>query len=158
MNSNESSPTLQSVPKLAPPGAGIPFIQRMALQFIVAPFVAGRTPWGLSADRFKKLTQKILEEINGLTDRQLTLRILVPPQKGLEDSSRFWSIAMTLEHIVIVGKEMKKVVTHLSRNEDPPGVADTAKVKPEGEISDIESVKRFYREGFFRDNRLDSKI
>ena len=52
-----------AMPKLAPPGAGIPWPQKMLLRFIIGPFVAGRTDWSISEDRFNKLTDKILKEI-----------------------------------------------------------------------------------------------
>ncbi len=130
-------------PKLAPPGAGIPWPQGLVLRFIIAPFIAGRTDWAVSEYRFKKLTAKIVAELAGLSEKDLTTKILVPPQKGLEDSSRYWSVAMVLEHLVIVGKEISYAITELTSGRVPQGKADTATVKPIGTMSSLESVTEF---------------
>ncbi len=132
-----------SIPKLDPPGAGIPWPQKMILRYIVAPFVAAKTDWSLSEERFHKITKKILREIEGLSETDLSTKILVPPQRGLEDSSRYWSIAMVLEHLVIVGSGISYAITELSFNRIPDGKADTAAVKPLGLMSAKQSLEEF---------------
>lgn len=132
-----------TIPKLAPPGAGVPWPQRMVMKFFIAPFVAGRTDWKLSQTRFDKITAKILREVDNLSEEELTKKVLVPPQTGLEDSSRFWSIAMTLEHLVIVGRQMNYAITELVSGRIPEGKADTAAVKPLGKLSGKQSVDDF---------------
>ncbi len=118
-------------PKLAPPGAGIPFPQKLFLRFLVKPLVAHRQPWEHSEEKFKRISAKIEKEIVGLSEMQLENRVLVPPLRGLEDSSRYWSIAMTLEHLCIVGTQITALVRALDAGIIPPGEADTAKVKPD---------------------------
>lgn len=135
--------------QLEAPGAGVPFYDRILFKFVVAPLVAAKTPWETSTDRFHKVTQKILAEIDGLTEAQLTTRILVPPMKGLEDSSRYWSIAMALEHIVIVGSQMAQLIPALTNNIVPDAKADIAALKPLGKITGSESVQVFKK--FARD-------
>lgn len=130
-------------PKLAPPGAGIPFTQKLFLKLYLGPFVAAKTPWEKSKQNFEKITEKILKEVEGLNDKQLNQKILVPPQPGLEDSSRFWSIAMTLEHMVIVGKEIQQAVESLTHGALPNKKADIGKLKPHGELTALESVQIF---------------
>ncbi|MGZ3690691.1 MAG: hypothetical protein ACXVAX_04270, partial [Pseudobdellovibrio sp.] len=104
MTNNDSSLAETRPPKLAPPGAGVPFYHRLLMRFFVGPFVAKKTPWNVSEQNFHKISGRILKEIENLSEKQLTTKVLVPPQMGLEDSSRFWSIAMALEHMVIVGE------------------------------------------------------
>lgn len=133
----------ETTPKLAPPGAGIPWPQKVILKLIVAPFVANRTDWSTSEERFKKITNKILHEVSSLTEEQLNLRVLVPPQRGLEDSSRFWSIAMTLEHLVIVGRAIVEGISLFGKGEIPQSPVDIAKVKPFGKISSLDSLDLF---------------
>ena len=132
-----------TIPKLAPPGAGIPWPQRMVLQFVIAPFVAGRTDWKISQTRFDKLTAKILREAEEMSEAQMLMKVLVPPQSGLEDSSRFWSVAMVLEHLVIVGRQMNYAITELVSGRNPEGKADTAAVKPFGAMSAKQSLEDF---------------
>jgi DinB superfamily len=138
MNANPSQE-----PKLAPPGAGIPWIQKKFLQYYVGPYVASRTPFELSRDRFVRTSAKILQELEGLSEPQLGQRVLVPKQTGLEDSSRYWSIAMTLDHIVIVGRQVVMVIDSLDSGVVPEVVADTSKVKPLGALSPQDAVQMF---------------
>jgi len=122
----------QPNPKLAPPGAGIPWTDRLLGHLFLRPFVAEKTPWQTSTERFLKNHSKILKELEGLSPDQLNAKILVPPQKGLEDSSRFWSVAMTLEHLLIVGNRIQTGIIELSTGRTINEKVDIAKVKPQG--------------------------
>jgi hypothetical protein len=139
----EQSSSQKSTPALAPPGAGIPFPQKLFLRVYVRPFVAARSSIEDSKNTFEKITDKILREIADLTDDDLKQKVLVPPQKGLEDSSRYWSIAMALEHLGIVGRKIFSVIDALSHNQTINEKADTAKVKPLGHMSTQESLNDF---------------
>ncbi len=122
---------------------GVPFYQRWFLRFFVGPFIAKRTPWAVSEQNFHKISGRLLKEIENLSEKQLTTKILVPPQMGLEDSSRFWSIAMALEHMVIVGEAIMSGVTLLASHQSPPIKVDLAAVKPVGLMPYEESVSEF---------------
>ena len=50
----------------------------------------------------------------GRSEPELTEAVLVPPQIGLEDSSRFYSYAMVLEHLTIIGNAIGRIVVELS--------------------------------------------
>ncbi len=145
-------------PKLEKPGAGIPFLERMVLRFYYGPFVANKSEWKDSRVRFEKLTTKVLQIIEGLSDEQLSKKILVPPQKGLEDSSRYWSIAMTLEHIVIVSRGIERILEGLTSGKKLNLVFSIADVKPPGKVSAQESLKMFrnLKENLLND--LDQKM
>ena len=140
---NKENTTSNAEPKLAPPGAGVPWPQGLVLKYIVAPFIAGRTDWAVSEERFDKLTLKILKELESLNDTEQSTKVLVPPQAGLEDSSRYWSIAMVLEHLVIVGNGISYAISELTSDRIPQGTADTATVKPIGAVSASQSVAEF---------------
>jgi hypothetical protein len=143
MLKNNARLSQEKKPKLAAAGAGIPWYQLLMLRFIVSPFVAAKTDWSVSEKRFKKITTKILKEIDGLTDAQLTTKVLVPPQMGLEDSSRYWSIAMALEHLVIVGKVISVGIRELSSGRIPDYKPDTAAVKPFGTMAAQQARNEF---------------
>lgn len=137
-------------PKLAPPGAGIPWPQRMLMTYLVRPLVADRSDWLENARGFSAVTAKLLNECEGLSEQVLGQRALVPPQRGLEDSSRFWSIAMALEHLVIVGSQIELVIAELTNERVPidpksqrRAVVDTAKVKPFGSMPPSEALEKF---------------
>ena len=129
--------------QLAPPGAGIPWYHRLVLKLYVGPFVSAKAKWGESEKTFSKVNSRILKEIEGLSEKDLAKRVLVPSQMGLEDSSRYWSVAMTLEHLVIVGEAITKGITMLSAGQVPPIKPDTAKVKPLGAMPVSQSLKEF---------------
>lgn len=130
-------------PQLAPPGAGIPFHHRLLLRYYIKPFVASKSSIEASKKSFEKLSEKILKELEGLSEAQLQTKILVPPQAGLEDSSRFWSIAMTLEHLGIVGRKLILLINSLSQNLPIYEKADIGKLKPFGEMTVAESIQDF---------------
>jgi hypothetical protein len=138
-----NSQTSTEEPVLAAPGAGIPLPQKLMMRFFVKPFVAGRTSWEISEANFHKINKKILSAMEGLTESQLTTRILVPPQMGLEDSSRYWSIKMVLEHLLIVSGQMMQLIPFLSEGIIPNEKADIAKMKPKNELTLNETVTRF---------------
>jgi hypothetical protein len=48
----------------------------------------------------------------------------------MEDSSRDWSVWMTLDHLRIVNREMARVIHDLTHGRPPEGKASTANVKP----------------------------
>jgi len=133
----------KATPVLAPPGAGIPLPQKLFLRAYIRPFVAAKSSIEDSKKTFEQITDKILREIADLSDDDLNQKVLVPPQPGLEDSSRYWSIAMALEHLGIVGRKIFQVIDSLSKNLPINETADTAKVKPLGHMSPQESLSDF---------------
>lgn len=122
----------QVEPKLAPPGAGVSWLQRQVLKYVVGPRVAAKSDWDADTQRFTATCAEMLQLVAPLNNVQLQTRVLVPKQAGLEDSSRYWSAAMVLEHVMIVGTGIRDIVIRLSQGAVPPGHVDTARVKPQG--------------------------
>jgi len=58
------------------------------------------------------------------------VRVLIDRLPGLEDSSRCWSVWMTLDHLRITNAAFAEVITQLRNGQIPPGKASTAAVKP----------------------------
>lgn len=129
--------------RLQKPGAGIPWFQRLFLRLYIKPFVAGKAGWEQDKADFARVNEKTLALCDKLNNVELGRRILVPKQPGLEDSSRYWSAAMTLEHIVIVGNGIRDITIALSNGIVPPGKADTAQVKPQGALTAAQSLDAF---------------
>lgn len=121
--------------KLAPPGAGIGFFTELFLKVYVNPFVTKKATWESCETSFKKLHSLILKELESIPVDKAELRILVPPQKGLEDSSRYWSVKMLVEHLLIVGTQGQTAIIRLSKEEHMSELVSTADVKPLGEAS-----------------------
>ncbi len=128
---------------LEPPGAGIPFFDRMLGRYLLKPFVLRRISWADAERRFRKAHEKFKRELLSVPAESLTVRVLVPPQKGLEDSSRFWSAAMCARHLSIVGSEIEEMIGKLTRGDPISKAADTAAVKPELSHNDPSSVAEY---------------
>lgn len=131
-------------PKLAPPGAGVPFATRLFLRHVVGPFVAARSDWQVDSARFNAYSASAQELVRQLDDSALQKKVLVPRQTGLEDSSRFWSAGMTLEHMTLVGRGISSIIISLSQGQVPDRVVDTAAVKPAG-LADPHPLREDFR-------------
>ena len=132
-------------PKLAPPGAGLPLYQRLAIRYFTGPLIAGRSDWDRNLESFLRMNDRVLQEVESIRPEDRTRKVLVPSQAGLEDSSRYWSAILVLEHLLIVGESMRGVILALGAGREPKGKADTARVKPTG-VPDAEEVLGRFRE------------
>jgi hypothetical protein len=116
-------------PKLAPPGAGLPkhelYIGR--LLFTVRRWTSNRA--SLEA-LFQSERQNIRRLLHTCTPEALGRRVLIDRAIGMEDSSRYWSVLMTLDHLRIVHLEMARIIGDLTNGKLPKGAANTAAVKP----------------------------
>jgi hypothetical protein len=132
------------VAKLDKPGAGVPVLEGLLLRWLVGPLVSRlQANWEADKARFDAISAKLLKEIEGLSEQQLATKILVPKQPALEDSSRYWSAAMVLEHLVIVGEAVRKGIISLSKGVVPERKPDTAKVKPKGDATPHDIVEAY---------------
>ncbi|MFO0962211.1 MAG: hypothetical protein U0625_04825 [Phycisphaerales bacterium] len=120
-------------PKLAPPGAGIPAVDRFVFGWVLRARRA-LTPRERVAREFMQERARIAALTAPLTAARATQRVLIPPQRGLEDSSRFWSVWMTLDHLRIVHAELAQCIPMLARGIAPPRAASTAAVKPAAQL------------------------
>lgn len=131
----------QNQPKLAPPGAGLPWLE---LQIARLKF---RRSYQLSSwektDAWLLMETGLIQQLAGplpveIGSRQMLIRRL----RGLEDSSRNWSVFMTLEHLAIVNESVAGFITALTSGLVPPREASTASVKPSLQ-ADSSTLARF---------------
>lgn len=121
------------IPHLAPPGAGLPKVELFFANLIFR--------WGLwRSDHSKAVAnlagrrQEILALAQGCSVEAGTCRVLIRRLPGLEDSSRYWSVFMTLDHLRIVNDEIAQTITLLLAGQVPSRPASTADVKPRAEV------------------------
>jgi hypothetical protein len=133
----------EALPRLAPPGAGLPpvelFFARLSFQWQVRT----GTSEGFR-QRFLDERQAIAQLIDSTPASQRADRVLIPRLPGLEDSSRYWSVWITLDHLRIVNRDVANVIQMLAAGRIPPGQASTANVKPSETVSS--EVERAYEE------------
>lgn len=118
-----------SGPRLAPPGAGLPAPELFVARALFAlRRLCGSRP-GHDA-RFRAERERVGLLVNSLAPEAGARRVLIPRLRGLEDSSRHWSVWMTLEHLRIVHTGLQRIIAQLLADRVPPGAASTAAVKP----------------------------
>jgi hypothetical protein len=127
-------------PKLQPPGAGLPWWERLVAKYVVFPRACRKRTWAGSDEEFQEEGAKALGIFDSLPVHKRTERVLIRRFPGIEDSSRFWSAAMTVEHLVIVGNGIRQIIDSLRRGELPERTARVEDVKPSGSTTP-ESVR-----------------
>ncbi|MBS1986070.1 MAG: DinB family protein [Bdellovibrionales bacterium] len=119
-------------PKLAPPGAGLPWWEHLIARWYLFPKFCRQSTWESALALFQRETTRIDDLVAHTPGDQFTSPILVTGVRGIEDSSRYWSVALTLEHLIIVTRQFTQVVVDLGEGRIPNGKASTAAVKPQG--------------------------
>jgi hypothetical protein len=133
------------MPALQPPGAGLPWWELLAARYFIFPRACRRLSWEAAARLFQDEGAKILALWDALPVERLGERVLVRRLRGIEDSSRYWSTAMTVEHLVIVGRGIRATVRSLGRGEVPARVTRVEDVKPRGEAAPGDVRAQFVR-------------
>ena len=117
---------------LAPPGAGLPVVQAFVLRHLVFPAYCLATSWDKAIAAFQAEGQKVIALAEPLSAEQLQRRVLVKAPMGIEDSSRYWSASMVLEHLIEVGSRIAVGIVELTHGTPVTVKADIADVKPKG--------------------------
>jgi uncharacterized damage-inducible protein DinB len=121
-------------PQLAPPGAGLPFPENLIARCLQKWKCLTGTTASFTA-HFIHERETIQHLIANLDETTLSRPILIQRPKGLEDSSRNWSILMTLDHLRIVHHAFINVISNLSNEQIPQAKASTAAVKPDTKVT-----------------------
>lgn len=121
-------------PKLAAPGAGLPFPENLIARCLLGMKRLTGTSGAFTA-HFIRERETIRQRIAHLDEPVLSRRVLIPRPRGLEDSSRNWSVLMTLDHLRIVHQAFTGVIGTLAKERIPEGEASTAAVKPDPAVT-----------------------
>lgn len=132
-------------PKLDKPGAGLPLHEWLVAKFILFPRLFRTTTVEQAVEQFEAESNRILSLARSVDKRALTERRLIRRLRGLEDSSRYWSIAMAMQHLVIVGDGTRGVILSLSKGNTNLPRRGTADVKPVPDV-DAERVLADFEE------------
>jgi len=121
-------------PQLASPGAGLPWFESLMVRWFGRRMLRSRLDWDSAQAAIARVSSRLAREATSTDDETLARRVLIKRLRGLEDSSRYWSPGMVLEHLVITGEMFTDYVVALSNGrpvEDRRGIAD---IKPRGEL------------------------
>jgi len=125
---------LVSAPKLGKPGAGLPFFEWAVTNYILIPRLLKSTNKEQALDHFDKESKKIVSLSDKLSMSNLSERRLIPRLRGLEDSSRYYSVAMTLQHLIIVGHAIRQIILDLSNGSTNSTARGTEAFKPDPNV------------------------
>lgn len=123
-----------SFPKLQPPGMGLPKVELLVARILVG-IKLRTTSQQEAAKLFVSESTKILTIADRVDRTQASRRILIKRLPGMEDSSRYWSLYMTMDHLCIVNRFTIDVINSLLKGELPQIVASTAAVKPREDVN-----------------------
>ena len=115
--------------ELAPPGAGIPAPEKAVGGALLKVLAALRSTEGLLA-AFEDASETLLATAGSVAREQLTTRVLIRRLAFMEDSSRRWSVAMTVSHVTIVNAAVLGLIQNLAAGKSISLEVRTADVKP----------------------------
>ena len=127
--------TINDSPQLAAPGAGLPNFELWIARGLFS--FRALTSSVETIDKLLLHEQSVIKDlVQKCPAHRLNERVLIPRPRGLEDSSRYWSVLMTLEHLRLVNLFCVLVIRELSQGRVPTGKASTADVKPSPDVTE----------------------
>lgn len=129
------SKTSASTPQLAPPGAGLPALELLLARLVFAWKRRQGGPGHHNAV-FCQERDAVLALARSCTAEEAAAPVLIPRLRGMEDSSRLWSVWMTLDHLRITNTVFAGVIRSLRQGVVPGRKASTAAVKPSATVDE----------------------
>jgi hypothetical protein len=121
-----------NVPALAPPGAGLPRLELMIMRLVFAWLRCCSTR-ERTTRLFRRERGTILRLASQCDPESGSRPVLIDRLCGMEDSSRFWSVFMVVDHLRIVNRGISEVIRLLGRGQTPARQLRIADVKPRPE-------------------------
>jgi len=147
----EHGDSQEFIKKLGKSGGGLSPLRLFFAKYVLFPILHHFLSWEKAWDIFDKEGRKIVELSSALDKEKLFERVLVPKLFGLEDNSRYYSVAMTVKHLLMVGGSLQVLIPILSKGENFTKRGKIEDVKPYKEIDEniVDNFKEFilsYRE------------
>jgi uncharacterized damage-inducible protein DinB len=129
--------------QLAPPGRGIPPAELIAGRLMFAFLRAFKTPeW--ATKHFQGEAGTMARAARDLPPQTANTQVLIPRIAGIEDSSRNWSVLMTLDHLAIVDRMITEIIDHLAGERLYIRSVAIAELKPMSQQT-LETISNFTR-------------
>lgn len=112
------------------PGKGLPLIEGALFRYMVFPVATKLMSDAQALTQFNHITEQVTGKLALLDEEALHQRVLITRLPGLEDSSRYWSVAMVIDHLMITGRGMQGVIEQLTAGQKPKTVVRIEDVKP----------------------------
>jgi hypothetical protein len=134
--------------ELAAAGAGLPAGERLLAGLGIKAF-ARLMPQQTATRLLANELRKVLELARTVDETEGRIRVLIERVPGIEDSSRNWSVFMTVEHLEIVNSEIAALLHLLSAERQTERLVRIEEFKPNPEagpeqLESLESVLTHY--------------
>ena len=142
---NSTKDSQELIEGLGKAGGGLSNGRAFFLRHIGFPFLNSIVSWDRALDIFEKEGAKVLSLARSMEKDKLFERVLVPKLFGLEDNSRYYSVAMVLEHLLVVGTALQNRIPMLSQGKSVAQKIKIEDYKPYMEIDEsiIEQYESF---------------
>lgn len=117
---------------LGKPGAGIPWLEQKIGGFLLRRY-AGKRRREEALEDFGDSAGEVLGLVESLDEARGRARVLIPRLRGIEDSSRYWSPYMIVEHLCLVDGPVLGLMRLLSAGKTTDRRSGPADVKPSPE-------------------------
>jgi len=131
--------------KFAKPGAGLPESERLFIRLFLVPIARVVMNWSIARLLITREVNIIKKLITDISTKQLQQKMSIARTFAIEDNSRQFSINEVLEHLVIAGTLVKKVIETLSGEKDVNFEIKIENVKPkENKKNQLDDFLDFY--------------
>ncbi len=134
---NSTQDSQELIEGLGEAGGGLSSGRAFFLRHLGFPFLNSIVSWEHALDIFEKEGEKVLSLARSMEKDKLFERVLVPKLFGLEDNSRYYSVAMVLEHLLVVGNALQNRIPMLSQGKSLDKEIKIEDYKPYMEIDDM---------------------
>ena len=133
---NSTKDSQELIKDIGKAGGGLSSGRAFFLRYLGFPLLNSIISWERALDIFENEGEKVLSLARPMEKDKLFERVLVPKLFGLEDNSRYYSVAMVIEHLIIVGTALKKRIPVLSQGKNLDKEIKIEDYKPYMEIDD----------------------
>jgi len=132
--------------KFGKAGAGLPEVERLFIRVFLVPTVRIVMNWTISRLLIKREVKIIKKLLGNISTKKLQQKMSINRTFAIEDNSRQFSVNEVLEHLVIAGTLVKKVIESLSQEKEVDFDIKIENVKPkENKENQLEDFLKFYQ-------------
>jgi hypothetical protein len=121
----------------------LPPVEAWLARYVLFPLATARLKRPEAMAMVPRLGQQILAACQQMPPAQQMERRLIARFPGIEDSSRFWSLAMTMQHLYITGDAMANITQRLAQGQTVADVVRIEDVKPPEQLEPAEVAARY---------------
>lgn len=127
-------------------GSGLPKFENLFIKTLLVPLGRIFLGWKSSKAWLDYEIRSIEQMTKNLSEDQLHKRVLIDHILGIEDDTRDWSIALTIEHISIVNAGIIQVIKTLSQEQAFDAPISIVAVKPQNNTVSLDELKKIIKD------------